>query len=168
MKSSRGIKHRLNKLEMQGGKFLFFKKISFEVKTKKRLRLMTSLLKNKNSLVKIFHNFKSICMIRRLHFYNKEYKKLYSVKNEMFQEKSLILNKIESENNDLKEHYQTEVVRSKNLYEENEFLRRKIAQLEIKLDQDNKKFQDLWTKNVEDIKSNFIRLKNRTSFNFTR
>jgi hypothetical protein len=131
----------------------FFTIIKNKIKTKSKFKFTLNLFQNKNYKMKNLHKLRIICSFLRMKKNKIYYENVISSVKKILDEKSEMINKIELDNSELALHYENILGKNKNYIEENDSLRKKITNLEVYLEQNSRKFKELWNQNVSDIKS---------------
>ena len=130
----------------------FFKSIKKKIKLKLRLKTYISRLKSINTS-RNFTQFILRCLKSKYKVFKVTFNKtIFELKN-IIDEKSEYLQGLEFDNSELNLHYKTLIEKSITSNSENEQYRQRIINLELKIQEDNNKFNELWEQNIKDIKN---------------
>jgi len=113
-------------------------------------------LKTKNFISKNFHKFINISLLRKLNNDKRIYQRIICDIKKIIEEKTEIINKAEKDKHEISFNSKNILIDNKSLVDENEILRKKILNLELKINEDNIRFKELWNQNMKDILSKFL------------
>lgn len=134
-------------------KKFFFTKIRSQIYTQKRQEYLKTLFIFKNYISKNLTYFRTIALLSKIKKSKKYYENVISEIRKMIEEKTELISKMEIDTRELHLRYENNISITTNISEENEQLRKKIINLENKIESDNKRFKELWSQNVSDIRS---------------
>jgi len=130
----------------------FFKSIKKKISLKKRLKIFKARSKciafARNFLIFVYRSLKNKFRVFKTTFN----KTIHELKN-IIDEKSEYLRSLEYDNNEVNIHYKNLLEKNMKSNKENDNYRQIIINLELKIEDDNTKFNQLWEQNLQDIKN---------------